>query len=187
MSDTPVQAAAKYLDIKEVIRGRRTIKKFQEQPVPVEKITEFLDTAVWAPNHKLREPWKFLLFREEGRQKLSEAIAAEMGEDNKFVTTVLNVPTIMLVVMQEDPRQAIWDEDFAATSALVQNFMLAAWAEEVGTFWVTKPFLYGPKFRETLGIVPGEKIVGMLYIGYPDVVPKPQERTPASEKLTVFK
>jgi nitroreductase len=109
-----------------------------------------------------------------------------MGEDNKFSANVLQVPSIMLVVMEEDPRQAIWDEDFAAVSALVQNFMLAAWSEEIGTFWVTKPFLYAPKFREELGIKAGEKIIGMIYMGYPDVIPSPKERTPAKDKLTLF-
>ncbi|GAK38529.1 nitroreductase [Paenibacillus urinalis] len=177
---------ASSVHVKDVIRERRTIKKFKQEAVPVEKITELLDTAVWAPNHKLREPWRFLLFTGEGRQKLAEAVSNEMGEDNKFVNAVLTNPTTLLVVMKEDPRQAIWDEDFAATSALIQNFMLAAWGEEIGTFWVTKPFLYGPKFRETLNIVPGEKILGMIYVGYPDVVPKPQERTAAADKLTVF-
>ncbi|MDO7905850.1 nitroreductase [Paenibacillus sp. JX-17] len=171
--------------VQEVIRGRRTVKKFTDQPLTVEKITELLDTAVWAPNHKLREPWRFIVFSGEGRSKLYDAISAELGEDHKFAG-VKEIPAEILFVMKEDPRQVIWDEDYAAVSALIQNFMLAAWSEGVGTFWVTKPFLYAPKFREYLGIKPGERVVGMIYAGYPDVVPKPQQRTPASEKMTVF-
>ncbi|PYE52216.1 nitroreductase [Paenibacillus barcinonensis] len=172
--------------VRHAIQSRRTVKKFKKEAVPTEQIIDLLDTAVWAPNHKLREPWRFVLFSGKGRKKLAEAIEAEMGEDNKFSANVLQVPSIMLVVMEEDPRQAIWDEDFAAASALVQNFMLAAWSEEIGTFWVTKPFLYAPKFRKELGIKAGEKIIGMLYIGYPDVIPSSKERTPAKDKLTLF-
>ncbi|MDM5278446.1 nitroreductase [Paenibacillus silvae] len=172
--------------VRHAIQSRRTVKKFKKEAVPTEQIIDLLDTAVWAPNHKLREPWRFVLFSGKGRKKLAEAIEAEMGEDNKFSANVLQVPSIMLVVMEEDPRQAIWDEDFAAVSALVQNFMLAAWSEEIGTFWVTKPFLYSPKFREELGIKAGEKIIGMIYMGYPDVIPSPKERTPAKDKLTLF-
>ncbi|MDP4097560.1 nitroreductase [Paenibacillus sp. P96] len=170
----------------DVIQERRTVKKFKADPVPVETLTRLLDIAVWAPNHKLREPWRFLLFTGDGRQKLADAVTAELGEDNKFAAAIMNVPVELIIVMKEDPRQAIWDEDFAAVSALVQNFMLAAWSEGIGTFWVTKPFLYSPVFREQLGILPGEKIVGMVYAGYPEVVPKAQQRTPAADKLTVF-
>lgn len=170
----------------EAIQNRRTVKKFKKDAVPTDKIIELLDAAVWAPNHKLREPWRFLLFTGDGRKKLAQAIDAEMGEDNKFSANIKQVPAVMLVVLEEDPRQNIWDEDFAAVSALVQNFLLAAWSEEIGTFWVTKPFLYAPKFRKPLGIEAGEKIIGMIYMGYPDVIPSAKERTPAKDKLTLF-
>ncbi|KQY83099.1 nitroreductase [Paenibacillus sp. Root52] len=170
----------------EAIKNRRTVKKFKKDAVPTDKIIELLDAAVWAPNHKLREPWRFLLFTGDGRNKLAQAIDAEMGEDNKFSANIKQVPAVMLVVLEEDPRQNIWDEDFAAVSALVQNFLLAAWSEEIGTFWVTKPFLYAPKFRKPLGIEAGEKIIGMIYMGYPDVIPSAKERTPAKDKLTLF-
>ncbi|MCM3175275.1 nitroreductase [Paenibacillus sp. MER 99-2] len=170
----------------EAIQNRRTVKKFKKDAVPADKIIELLDAAVWAPNHKLREPWRFLLFTGDGRKKLAQAIDAEMGEDNKFSANIKQVPAIMLVVLEEDPRQNIWDEDFAAVSALVQNFLLAAWSEEIGTFWVTKPFLYAPKFRKPLGIEAGEKIIGMIYMGYPDVIPSAKERTAAKDKLTLF-
>ncbi|MFS0869736.1 nitroreductase [Paenibacillus xylanilyticus] len=173
-------------EVRSAIQNRRTVKKFKKDAVPTEQIIELLDTAVWAPNHKLREPWRFLLFTGDGRKKLANAIEAEMGEDNKFSANIMQVPSIMLVVLEEDPRQNIWDEDFAAVSALVQNFMLAAWSEDIGTFWVTKPFLYAPKFRKPLGIQPGEKIIGMVYMGYPDVIPSAKERTPAKDKLTLF-
>lgn len=170
----------------EAIQNRRTVKKFKKDALPTDKIIELLDAAVWAPNHKLREPWRFLLFTGDGRKKLAQAIDAEMGEDNKFSANIKQVPAVMLVVLEEDPRQNIWDEDFAAVSALVQNFLLAAWSEEIGTFWVTKPFLYAPKFRKPLGIEAGEKIIGMIYMGYPEVIPSAKERTPAKDKLTLF-
>ncbi|MCZ4151451.1 nitroreductase, partial [Escherichia coli] len=123
--------------VREAIQNRRTVKKFKQEAVPTSTIVELLDTAVWAPNHKLREPWRFVLFNGEGKQKLADAIDAEMGEDNKFSANIKQVPAVLLVVLKEDPRQNVWDEDFAAVSALVQNFMLAAWSEEIGTFWVT--------------------------------------------------
>ncbi|MGF9641950.1 nitroreductase [Paenibacillus sp. MABNS29] len=170
----------------DVIQERRTIKRFKSDSIPVDTIKELLDVAVWAPNHKMREPWRFLLFAGEGRKRLAKAIAADIGKDNKFESGILHNPIQLLVVMEEDPRQTVWDEDFAAVSALVQNFMLAAWSKEIGTFWVTKPFLYSPKFREHLGIQPGEKVIGMIYAGYPDVIPESRPRTPAADKLTLF-
>ncbi|MEY8744989.1 nitroreductase family protein [Bacillales bacterium AN1005] len=55
----------------EAIKNRRTVKKFKKDAVPTDKIIELLDAAVWAPNHKLREPWRFLLFTGDAPQKAS--------------------------------------------------------------------------------------------------------------------
>lgn len=56
-------------EVRHAIENRRTVKKFKKDSVPTEQIIDLLDTAVWAPNHKLREPWRFVLFNGKGRKK----------------------------------------------------------------------------------------------------------------------
>ncbi|MBP1961840.1 nitroreductase [Paenibacillus aceris] len=68
---------------------------------------------------------------------------------------------------------------------LIQNFQLAAWEAGVGVVWKTNPFIHSPSFRETVDVKPGEKIVGLLHIGYPEQVPPVRLRTDAREKLTI--
>jgi nitroreductase len=34
--------------------------RFEERPVPQALVLELLNHAVWAPNHRLREPWRFI-------------------------------------------------------------------------------------------------------------------------------
>lgn len=74
-----------------------------------------------------------------------------------------SVPLTVVVVIPEDPRQREWDEDFAAASALVQNFQLAAWERGVGTIWKTDPYIYAPEFRSKIGVKPGEKVIAMIH------------------------
>lgn len=66
--------------IDEIIKGRRSIKKFQEKPVDIEEIIELLEVAKWAPNHKMTEPWRFLLYSGNGKEKFIEAFAATQGK-----------------------------------------------------------------------------------------------------------
>jgi hypothetical protein len=40
---------------------RRMAWKFKDEPVPREAIERMLDVAVWAPNHRLTEPWRFFV------------------------------------------------------------------------------------------------------------------------------
>ncbi|MNO50722.1 putative NAD(P)H nitroreductase YdjA [compost metagenome] len=175
-----------------IIKERRSIKQFKPEPLPEGLLEELLDVAVWAPNHGLREPWRFIAFQGEGAKFLGDAafsLLKRAVSDPEFAVKrqeyLASVPLTLIVVMPEDPRQREWDEDYAAVSALVQNFQLAAWERGVGTIWKTDPYIYAPDFRAKIGVKPGEKIVAMVHAGYPDVIPGSRSRTEASKLLRV--
>ncbi|WP_112182465.1 PTS sugar transporter subunit IIA [Paraliobacillus zengyii] len=179
--------------IAQLIRDRRTIKKFKDKKTPVELITEILDTAVWAPTHRLREPWRFIAFIGDGRKKVVQLIKSEsekgkMGRPLKRAKLeyLLSIPCHIVIVMNEDPRTKVWEEDYAAVCALIQNFQLTAWERGLGVVWKTDEYISSPKFREGIDVVPGEKIVGLLQVGYPDAIPRYSKRIPATKKLTVI-
>ena len=49
----------------EVLRGRRTINLYLQTPVPAELVHEAIESATWAPNHHVTEPWHFYLLGDE--------------------------------------------------------------------------------------------------------------------------
>lgn len=176
-----------------VIRNRRTIKKFKPDSISIDQIKELLDIAIWAPTHKMREPWRFIIIIDEAREAFVEAISFESQKGKDAVPMKqakidhwLSIPAYVVMVMEEDPRQHQWDEDYAAVSALIQNFQLAAWEKGIGMLWNTNKHIYSPTIRKELGVMPGERIVGVMQVGYPAHIPTAVERTPVEEKLTVF-
>lgn len=183
-SETPVA---------DLIKARRSVRLFTNDEVPETLLLELLNVAVWAPNHEYRQPWRFILFQGEARRTFAEAMvrtydAEDMAKYGPKKREYLeSVPAHLIVVLKEDPRQKVWDEDYAAVCSLIQNFQLAAWEQGLGVVWKTNHYNYDPAFRETVGVQPGEKIAGVLHIGYPKVVPPACPRTPAEELLTVFK
>jgi nitroreductase len=178
--------------IAEVIKGRRTIRTFKDTPVSDELLLELLNVAIWAPNHENRQPWRFLLYKGEGRAALADAMLETYSGEERIKygkrkrEYFLEVPVHLVVVLKEDTRQKQWDEDYAAACALIQNFQLAAWEQGLGVVWKTNHYNYEANFREAIGIQPEEKIVGVLHIGYPEVIPSVQKRTPAEELLTII-
>src|SRR5919199_5662588 len=58
--------------LESVITERRSIKQFLPTPVPRSLITRLLDLAVWAPNHRLTEPWRFYVLDGAARARLGE-------------------------------------------------------------------------------------------------------------------
>ncbi|MCM3761786.1 nitroreductase [Alkalihalobacillus oceani] len=176
-------------DLAKLIRERRSIKNgYTDQAVLTELVKELLRDAVWAPNHGLREPWRFIYVpteeKEEFVEKLVKTFPAEMQENRRAYFS--SPAAFLIVIMEEDPRQKQWDENFGAIGALIQNFQLLAWERQLGVVWKTNPHIYDPKVRQLLGVQPGEKIAGFLHLGYFDEIPKARARTTIEEKLTVY-
>lgn len=175
----------------DLIKSRRSIRQFKSDPVSKEPLIELLNVAAWAPTHGVREPWRFILYMEEARDTLAKAMVDTYSAEDrvkyaqKKMDYFLHVPMHLIVVMNEDSRQKQWDEDYAAASAWIQTFQLAAWEQGLGVVWKTNNFNYHPGFRETVGVQPGEKIVGLLHIGYPELIPPPRPRKDAQQFLTI--
>ena len=179
--------------IEELIRSRRTIKQFKPDPISIETMKELLEVASWAPNHKLREPWQFKLFTGDGKEKLLSAWQAAK-EDGKGarpmkpekLEQLKQIPLFIVVTMPVDPRQQVFEEDFAAVSAYIQNLLLAAWDLGIGSQWNTESVIYSPIFREAIGVTPGEKVVAILQFGYAAKTPLARERASIVDKLIII-
>ncbi|MCI3920084.1 nitroreductase [Paenibacillus sp. TRM 82003] len=185
------------MSIANTIKERRSVHAFEATPVPLELVTTLLDTAVWAPNHRLTQPWRFVVVHGDGRRKLADVVRdvnekrerdpdkrKETGQ--KFYDKFMSVPMFVAVVMKEDPNPVDREEDYAATCCVVHNFGLLAWEHGIGMVWETYGLIHQPSFRQAYGVEPGEKIVASLHVGYPAKVPAAQPRIPAEQRLTVI-
>ncbi len=66
------------------IRNRRSIRSFKPETVPSEVILEMLETAVYAPNHRLTEPWRFIYAASEaGKAKLADSYVSFFKKDKR--------------------------------------------------------------------------------------------------------
>lgn len=61
------------MEFMEVIRRRRSIRKYEDRPVPGEYIEEILEAARLAPSGTNRQPWRFVVLTGKEREKLRKA------------------------------------------------------------------------------------------------------------------
>src|ERR1044071_8643294 len=63
------------LDLPGIIRGRHSVRRYQDRPVPRELVLEVLDAGRWAPSPHGRQPWRFVvLTRPAPKQTLADAM-----------------------------------------------------------------------------------------------------------------
>ncbi|MCD9021413.1 nitroreductase family protein [Cohnella silvisoli] len=182
--------------LEEIIRGRRSIGKVKDEPVPKALVEKLIEAAVWAPNHHHTEPWKFIVMTGEGRRTLGQAYAdianetiQELPEEelkqrlDKGVAKAFRAPVVIAAIcVPSDAPRVIFAEELAATHAAVQNLLLTAYANGLGAVWRSGDPAYHPKMKQALGLEGNEQVVGFIYVGYPDMQPPAAKRIPGTAK-----
>ncbi|MGN6700275.1 MAG: nitroreductase family protein, partial [Thermomicrobiales bacterium] len=74
-------------DVLTALRERRSSGRVQQTPVPRATIEQLLEAAIWAPNHRLTEPWRFVVLTGDARQELGAVMAAQQRAANGAVPT----------------------------------------------------------------------------------------------------
>ncbi|WP_407269955.1 nitroreductase [Radiobacillus sp. PE A8.2] len=182
----------------EGIKSRKSIGKVKQDPVEKEKIEALLELATYAPNHHLTEPWRFFVMTGEGRKVLGNAyrdIALEKVTDPTDEAIALietkqhgkanRAPVVIAVAVSFRGQEEIERiEDRAATYAAIQNMLLGANAMGLGTIWRSGAPMYHPTMKQAFGLGENDELVGLIYIGYPEVEPKEKPRKPVSQVTT---
>ncbi|KGP90323.1 NAD(P)H nitroreductase [Pontibacillus chungwhensis BH030062] len=177
------------MELREAILNRRSIRSFKKEEVDVTTIEELLEIARYAPNHKMTQPWRFVLLDRQDQAPLQHLIKSKKAlKKGKPVPEQEplsdDAPSHMLaVIIDVNEKEKVYRDDYGAVSSLIQNFSLLAWEKGIGVVWKTPGFMQDEEMKQLLEVSEHEELVGLLHIGYPAVVPKMKEREPLQSKL----
>ena len=180
--------------LKRIIEGRRSIGKVTDERPDRALIEQVLESATWAPNHRLTEPWRFVVLAGQAR----EALGWFMGEQNatrypagraeadveraRGARKALRAPVVIAVGVEPGIGEKIEEfEEIAAVAAATQNMLLTAHALGLGAKWSSGAIVHDPQVRRWLGLSERGQLLGFLYIGYPAMTSERSIRTPAAD------
>jgi nitroreductase len=179
--------------ILEIIRNRRSIGRMTEEVPDRALIEQLIETAVWAPNHHLTQPWRFFVLSGDGRNALGRAIGeheANGHDDPVRAETArasgarkpLRAPYVIAVASEPIHDGHTPDiEEHAATAAAAQNILLAAEALGLAAMWRSGAAAFAPEVYRLFGLSEHAQIIGFIYVGYPAMEKPSRERKPADE------
>ena len=184
-----VSAPETGVSVYEAIHNRRMNNDFSDAVPDRDALRRMLDAAVWAPNHRLTNPWRFYVLEKGGEKR---AQVAQLAYDNLFARSgneehadgsrqrVLDAPALIYVYSVPADSEEMTQENYAAACCAVQNLLLAAVAEGLAGDWSTGNVVRHPQLAETLGAESDWTMVGALFIGQPSR-PSASVRAPADE------
>jgi nitroreductase len=166
------------VQLEDAIRGRRTHKSFDREPVPRETLEELFDLARFAPNHHLSQPWRFRVLGPAALAALKEAAGPTEAPKLDRAPTLVVASARLTGAQQQD------EEDICATAAAIYAVLLAAHARGLASYWRTPAVLRTPAGRAAVGVPDGERVLGLVHLGRPVTEPAGRERAPLGDVLT---
>lgn len=137
------------------------------------QIEDILRAGARAPDHGKLFPWRFIVFEGKGRKRMGDILAevteAE-GERAKQVeeerNRLLRAPLVVGVISaaREQHKIPLWEQELSA-GAVCQNILIAATALGFVGNWLTEWYAYHPVVKQKMGLKPGERVAGFIYIG----------------------
>ena len=171
----------------ECIRGRRSIRKFTQQPVSHELLAQIVETASYAPSWKHTQIVRYIAV--EGEKKAALAKCTSLYPGNGKIME--NAPMVIAVTMIKGRSGYERDGAFSTpkgdrwqmyAGAAGEAFCLAAYEQGLGTVIMG---LFDEAEASRLLELPEEReLVALIPIGYPDEAPAAPRRKSVEELLS---
>lgn len=163
----------------EVIKARRSVRKYQEKPVEREKIDACLEAARLAPSACNSQPWHFIVIDDpQVKEAFCKQAFSGVYNMTKFAE---KAPVLVAAVSDRGNFTSRIGNFFRRTEFYLvdhgiacEHFVLRAQDLGLGTCWIG--WLNSTKAEKFFNLPKGKKIEHLIAVGYPAEAPAPRPR-----------
>lgn len=200
-----------HLSLTNIIRGRRSVRAYQDRPVSRDLLEQVLEAAGWAPSPHGRQPWRFAVLTQPApKLRLAEAMGDEwrrqLAMDGQEAATIelrrrksheriLRAPAIIIPCLYLDDLDRYPDADRNAAEATmavqslgcaVQNMLLMAYGLGLDGGWMCAPLFCPEVVAQALDLDPALTPHALITLGYAAADPLRRPRRPLAELVVRF-
>jgi coenzyme F420-0:L-glutamate ligase/coenzyme F420-1:gamma-L-glutamate ligase len=184
-----------------LFRGRRSVRRFRDDPVPQDVLRQVLEAATLAPSAHNSQPWRFaVLASREVKERLAQAMGADFLRDlasdgvdleearrqvERSRERILGAPVAVVLCLDrsvEDlyPEQRRQDASHLMMTQSVAlaggTMLLAAHAHDLGGVWMCAPLFAPAAVRHALDLPEEWEAQALILLGYPEQIPERRKR-----------
>lgn len=183
------------MELKRVIKNRRSIRKYKCEEVPNELIEDLIECARLAPSAKNRQPWEFLIVKNNTKNEIADImLEKEKGRNISLEKKLLNAnssvkatakiikeaPILILVFKQYNENWTTGDT--LSIGGAIEHICLRATDLGLGSLWI-RDTVYSQKEIAKLVDYENMELISAIAVGYPDEEPKHRPRKKLDEIL----
>ncbi len=158
----------------DILKSRRSIRKFQNKEVEKEKIDVILKSALLSPSSRSIRPWQFIAVTDAD-------LIRQLSLCREPASRFLSGAPLAIVVLADKGSSDVWIEDSSIAATIIQ---LAVQDLDLGSCWIqvrerfhTEQETAGDYIREVLEIPEQYCVECMIAIGYPAEEKKPYDES----------
>lgn len=180
------------MDAYQAITTRRSLRQLDSRPVPRALIRKLLYAACLAPAPHHTRPWRFVLLESaDSRRRLAEAMGAAWRRDlegdgvaperieallARSRRQIEEAPALLLGCLvaeglrqwpDERRRRAEWEMALQSMGCALENFMVAACAEGLASYWLSAPLFCPGAVRQALDLPGQYEAQALIVLGHP--------------------
>jgi len=140
-----------------LIKSRRSVRKFKKANVSAKTIEEVLTAGSWAPSGLNNQPWRFMVL--EGQKK------AALAEFTHYSYVIKCADKIILVFLDKKSSYNL-EKDLMAIGACIQNMLLYIHSKNLGACWLGEILNKRRRIKKILNLPDNLELQAVLAIGY---------------------
>lgn len=149
----------------ELLRNRRSIRKYTDREIDAEKIELLKEAALRSPSSKNINPWEFIFVDDK-------ELIEKMKSCKPHGVAPLSTAPLTIVVCADETKNDVWVEDCSIASILLQ---LTAQSLGLGSCWVQirkrmhNDSISAEKYIQDLLNIPDNfRVLSVITVGYPE-------------------
>ena len=159
--------------VMELIKTRRSVRRFAERPVDEALVDQILEAGRWAPSGTNNQAWRFVVVRDPA---VRERIAACTRYG-----AVVDQAAVLIPVFIHKPSMYHATKDHQAVGACLQNMMLMIHALGLGAVWLGEILKNAEAVRAACGVAPEHELMAVVALGWPGAANQKSQRKPLDE------
>lgn len=183
-------AGLTFMEIDEAIRGRRSVRKYLDKPVPIETVREILEAGTWAPSAKNGQQWRFTVLTGPSKKELTtlfhrelEKLSANIGmarmESSFNSCRIIEEAPVLIMVWDSNETKRLVESSLQSVAAAIQNMLLKAHSVGLGSLWICDVYYATKALTRHLG--KSWKLMAAVTLGWPAEIPTPKPRKSVDE------
>ena len=165
-------------DIIDIIKSRRSVRKFTTDPVPEDLIEKILEAGRWAPSGLNNQPWRFAVIT-------ATDLKQEISKLTNYAKVVL-AAQVLIAVFLDTETSYHREKDIQGIGACLENMLLEAHSLGLGAVWLGEIIKSSEQIKSLLGVGKKLDLMAVVAMGHPDEKPRQIQRKDLKD-LIIFR